>query len=132
VRLHAEFDNYRKRTLKEKADLLKTAGENIMTGILPVIDDFERALEHLSEAGDLAALKEGVELIYSKFSDFLHKNGVKKMDVLGKAFDMDKHEALTTIPATGDEQKDTIVDVIQSGYELGDKVIRYPKVIVAK
>ncbi|GAB6011372.1 nucleotide exchange factor GrpE [Viscerimonas tarda] len=132
LRLHAEFDNYRKRTLKEKTDLLKTAAENVMVGILPVVDDFERALGTISEAKELTAVKEGVDLIYNKFADFLGKNGVKKMDVIGKAFDVDKHEALTTIPAENEASKDKIVDVIQQGYELGDKVIRYPKVIVAK
>lgn len=132
LRLHAEFDNYRKRTLKEKTDLLKTAGERIMVDLLPVVDDFERALENISNSKDIDSAKEGVELIYSKFVDFLLKNGVKKMDVIGQPFDVDKHEAITTIPAENNEMKDKVVDSIQAGYELGDKVIRFPKVIVAK
>ena len=132
LRLHAEFDNYRKRTLKEKTDLLKTAGERVMIDILPVVDDFERAIESISKAEDVDSVKEGVDLIYSKFVDFLLRNGVKKMDVVGLPFDLDKHEAITTIPAADKDSKDKIVDCIQAGYELGDKVIRYPKVIVAK
>lgn len=132
LRLHAEFDNYRKRTLKEKAELIKTANERVLVDMLPVVDDFERALENMSVSTDVTSIKEGVELIYSKFVDFLLKNGVKKMEVLGEPFDFDKHEALTTIPADTADKKDTIVDVIQQGYELGEKVVRFPKVIVAK
>ena len=132
LRLHAEFDNYRKRTLKEKTELLKTASESVITAILPVVDDFERALENISAAKDMDSVKEGVDLIYNKFVDFLQKNGVRKMEVMGQTFDVEKHEALTTIPAENETLKDTIIDVIQQGYELGDKVIRYPKVIVAK
>lgn len=132
LRLHAEFDNYRKRTLKEKAELLKTAGERVIVDILPVLDDFERAIENIETAEDIQSVKTGVELIYNKFADFLLKNGVKKMEVLGQPFDLDKHEAITTIPAQDDSMKDKIVDCIQQGYELGDKVIRFPKVIVAK
>jgi len=132
LRLHAEFDNYRKRTIKEKAELLKTAGERIFIDILPVIDDFERALDNISLSTDVDSVKEGVDLIYNKFMDFLRKNGVKKMDVIGKAFDTEKHDAVTIIPAENNEMKDKIVDVVQTGYELGDKVIRFPKVIVAK
>ncbi len=132
LRLNAEFDNYRKRTLKEKAELLKTGNERVMTEILPVVDDFERALENLGAAKDVDSVKEGIELIYNKFVDFLLKNGVKKMDVIGQPFDVEKHEALTTIPAQSDEMKDKIVDTVQHGYEMGEKVIRYPKVIIAK
>lgn len=132
LRLHAEFDNYRKRTIKEKADLLKTGGERIFVDLLPVVDDFERALENIDKAEDLDAVKEGVTLIYNKFISFLSKNGVKEIDAVGEPFDVDKHEAITTIPATSDDQKDKIIDCVQKGYVLGDKVIRYPKVIVAK
>lgn len=128
LRLHAEFDNYRKRTLKEKADLIKTAGERVIVDLLPVLDDFERALDNI-DSGDT---KEGILLIYNKFVDFLIKNGVKKMEVIGVSFDMDKHEALTTISAESDDMKGKIVDCIQSGYEMNEKVIRFPKVIVAK
>lgn len=132
LRLYAEFDNYRKRTLKEKTDLLKTASEKVMVDILPVVDDFERALDVISKSEDVDSVKHGVQLIYDKFISFLLKNGVKKMDVIGKSFDTEKHEAITTIPATDIESKDKVVDCIQPGYELGDKVIRFPKVIVAK
>ena len=132
LRLYAEFDNYRRRTLKEKAELMKTASEKVMVDILPVVDDFERALENIAKSTDVDAVKQGVELIYDKFVSFLLRNGVKKMEVLGQAFDTEKHEALTTIPAQTEDMKDKIVDCVQVGYELGDKVIRFPKVIVAK
>lgn len=132
LRLNAEFDNYRKRTLKEKADLIKSGGERVIFDLLPVVDDFERALENINSSGDANTLKEGVELIYNKFVDFLLKNGVKKMDVIGQPFDLDKHEALTTIAATDEDMKGKIVDCVQPGYEMNEKVIRFPKVIVAK
>ncbi|NDW18007.1 nucleotide exchange factor GrpE [Dysgonomonas sp. 216] len=132
LRLYAEFDNFRRRTLKEKSELMKTASEKVMVDILPVVDDFERALENIAKSTDVDSAKQGVELIYDKFVNFLLKNGVKKMDVLGEVFDTEKHEALTTIPAQNDDMKDKIIDCIQSGYELGDKVIRFPKVVVAK
>ncbi|NDW10344.1 nucleotide exchange factor GrpE [Dysgonomonas sp. 520] len=132
LRLHAEFDNYRKRTLKEKAELIKSGGERVLSDILPVLDDFERAIETIGKAENLDAVKEGVGLIHNKFVAFLNKHGVKEIETVGQPFDVDKHEALTTIPAQDDSQKDTIVDCVQKGYVLGDKVIRYPKVIVAK
>jgi len=132
LRLQAEFDNYRKRTLKEKADLIKSGGERIILDLLPVVDDFERALENISASSDVDSVKQGVELIYNKFIDFLLKNGVKKMDVIGQPFDVDKHEALTTIPSENEETKGKVVDCVQPGYEMNDKVIRFPKVIVAK
>lgn len=132
LRLHAEFDNYRRRTTKEKSELIKNAGERVIVDLLPVLDDFERALENIKSTSENEATTEGIELIYNKFVNFLLKNGVKKMDVIGQPFDMDKHEALTTIPAENDDMKDKIVDCIQPGYEMGDKVIRFPKVIVAK
>ena len=132
LRLNAEFDNYRKRTLKEKAELLKMGGERVLSDVITVVDDFERALENIDKAEDLAAVKEGVDLIYNKFINFLSKHGVKEIETIGHAFDVDKHEALTTIPAQNEEDKDKVVDCIQKGYMLEDKVIRYPKVIVAK
>lgn len=127
LRLHAEFDNYRKRTIKEKADLLKSGGEKVILGVLPIIDDFERALPLLP-----AEAKEGVELIYNKFKTVLVQNGVKEIDAVGEVFDTERHEAITTIPAANKEQKDRVVDCIQKGYTLNDKVIRFAKVIVAK
>lgn len=127
LRLHAEFDNYRRRTMKEKADLLKTGNEKAILGVLPIVDDFERALPNIPDD-----VKPGIELIYHKFANFLTQNGVKEIQVLGEALDTDKHEAITTIPASSDEDKDKIIDCVQKGYTLNDKVIRFAKVIVAK
>ena len=132
LRLHAEFDNFRKRTVKEKADLIKTGTERVFADLLPILDDFERAIENIANAGDMNAVKEGIGLIHNKFVSFLNKSGVKEIETIGQPFDVDKHEALTTIPAQDESQKDTIVDCVQKGYVLGDRVIRYPKVIVAK
>ncbi|GHV18374.1 protein GrpE [Bacteroidia bacterium] len=132
LRLNAEFDNYRKRTLKEKADLLKSGSERVLVDVIAVVDDFERALENISKTEDIEAVKEGIELIYNKFTGFLTKHGVKEMETIGHPFDLDKHEAITTVPAQSEDDKDKIVDSIQKGYMLDDKVIRYPKVIVAK
>lgn len=132
LRLNAEFDNYRKRTLKEKADILKSGSERVLLDIISVVDDFERALDNISKTEDVEAVKEGLDLIYSKFGTFLTKHGVKEIEAIGQPFDTDKHEAITTVPAQTEEDKDKIVDSIQKGYMLDDKVIRYPKVIVAK
>lgn len=132
LRLNAEFDNYRKRTLKEKAELLKSGSERVLVDIIAVVDDFERALDNVSKAEDVDAVKEGLDLIYNKFKNFLTKHGVKEIETIGQPFDTDKHEALTTVPAQSEEDKDKIVDSVQKGYMLDDKVIRYPKVIVAK
>ena len=132
LRLNAEFDNYRKRTLKEKAELLRSGSEKVLIDIISVIDDFDRALDNISNTEDIEAVREGIELIYNKFNNFLDKHGVKEIETIGQPFDADKHEALTTIPAQSEEDKDKIVDSIQKGYTLDDKVIRYPKVIVAK
>ena len=132
LRLNAEFDNYRKRTLKEKAELLKSGSERVLLDIIAVVDDFERALDNISKTEDIDAVKEGIDLIYSKFSNFLTKHGVKEIETIGHAFDTDKHEAVTTIPAQSEDDKDKIIDSIQKGYTLDDKIIRYPKVIVAK
>ncbi len=132
LRLNAEFDNYRKRTSKEKADLSKTGSEKVLLDVITVVDDFERALDNISTAQDVDAVKEGVDLIYNKFKNFLTKHGVKEVETIGHTFDTDKHEAVTTIPAQAEEDKDKIVDCIQKGYTLDNKVIRYPKVIVAK
>lgn len=132
LRLNAEFDNYRKRTLKEKAELLKSGSERVLVDIISVVDDFERALDNISKTEDIEAVKEGVDLIYSKFRTFLTRHGVKEIEAIGQPFDTDIHEAVTTVPAQSEEDKDKIVDSIQKGYMLDDKVIRYPKVIVAK
>ena len=132
LRLHAEFDNYRKRTLKEKMDIIKSGGEKVLTEMIPLIDDFERALETVQNADDKEAIVEGLELIYTKFVNFINQNGVKEMEAIGKPFDADKFEAITTIPVQDKSQKDMVVDCIQKGYILNDKVIRFPKVIVGK
>ena len=132
MRLSAEFDNYRRRTLKEKMDLTKTAGENIMLKILPVVDDFERAMGSMKEAKDCNAIMEGINLIYNKFKEFIAQQGVQEIEAMDKEFDTDLHEALTKIPATKKKQKGKVVDVIEKGYKLHDKVIRFSKVVVGE
>ncbi|GHV28616.1 protein GrpE [Bacteroidia bacterium] len=131
VRLMAEYDNYRKRTMKEKSDLIKNGGEKTLVGLLPVVDDFQRALETIDKAPDLAAVKEGVDLIYQKFRSYLQQNGVKAIEAIGQPFDADLFEAIATVPAQKEEQKDTVMDDVQTGYILNDKVIRHAKVVVA-
>lgn len=132
LRLQAEFDNFRKRTLKEKMELIKTAGEGLMLNILPVVDDFERALKSIEEAKNSDAVKEGLLLIHKRFIDFIKQNGVKEIEASGQDFDTDLHEAITKIPAPTEEQKGKIVDVIQKGYLLNDKVIRFAKVVIGE
>lgn len=132
LRLQAEFDNFRRRTLKEKADLIKSGGESVLTGILPVIDDFERAIESLKDISDDDAGKQGTILIYTKFKEFLKLNNVKEIDALHQDFDVDHHEAITKIPAQEKKLKGKVVDIIQKGYLLNDKVIRYAKVVVGE
>ena len=132
LRLHAEYDNYRKRTLKEKMEIIKTGGEKVLTEMIPLIDDFERALETVQNAEDKKAIVEGLELIYSKFISFINRHGVKEMEAIGEPFDADKFEAITTIPVEDKSQKDMVVDCVQKGYILHEKVIRFPKVIVGK
>lgn len=132
LRLSAEFDNYRKRTLKEKMELTKSAGEQILSRILPVMDNFERALKSMEIAKDVPALREGVELIYANFKDFLAQNGVKEMECLHADFDPELQEAVTQIPAPTEELKGKVVDCVQKGYTLYDKVIRFPKVVVGE
>ncbi len=132
LRLIAEYDNYRKRTLKEKAELIKSGGEKILVGLLPVIDDFERALENInsvSQAQD--SLVEGVELIYNKFMSFLNQNGVHVLETKDKEFDADLFDAIATIPVDDDSMKGKVIDCVQKGYTLNDKVIRHAKVVVA-
>lgn len=132
IRLSAEFDNYRKRTLREKIDLTKSAGEGVMVTILPVIDDFDRAMNSLRDTENCSAVKEGLQLIYNKIGDFLRQNGVSEMDVLDKPFNADIHEAITNMAVEDDGRKGKVIDVIQKGYMLNDKVIRYPKVVVGE
>jgi molecular chaperone GrpE len=132
IRLQAEFDNYRKRTLKEKMDLIKTGGETVLIKILPVVDDMERALTAFNEMQEDNPLKIGILLIYSKFKDFLKQNGVLEIDAKEKDFDTDLHEAVTKIPAPTEELKGKVVDVIQKGYTMNEKVIRFAKVVIGE
>jgi molecular chaperone GrpE len=132
IRLQAEFDNYRKRTLKERMELLKTASESLLISILPVIDDFDRAVQTLDNVEEVGHLKDGVMLIYNKFQDFLKQNGVKEIEAKEQPFDTDLHEAITKIPAPSKELKGKIVDVVQKGYYLNDKVIRFSKVVIGE
>ncbi len=132
LRLSAEFDNYRKRTLKEKIDLTRAAGEQIMLNLLPVVDDFERGIKNLNESQEINAVKEGMILIYNKFRSFLNQNGVKEIDAKDKEFDVDLHEAVTKIPAPNKELKGKVIDIIQKGYIMNEKVIRFSKVVVGE
>jgi molecular chaperone GrpE len=132
LRLSAEFDNYRKRTLREKMELIRTANESVMRNILPVIDDFERAMKSIEMGMDFEATKEGILLIYNKFNDFIKQNGVKEVDAMGMEFSTDLHEAVTKVPAPSEDLKGKIIDVIQKGYLLNDKVIRFAKVVVGE
>ncbi|MDR1544983.1 MAG: nucleotide exchange factor GrpE [Prevotellaceae bacterium] len=132
LRLMAEYDNYRRRTMKEKTDIVKTAGEKILIDILPVIDDFERGLKAISETSDINAAKEGIELIYSKFQTFLAQNGVKVIETENQNFDVDFHEAITAIPAPSENLKGKIIDCVSKGYTLNDRVIRFSKVVVGE
>lgn len=130
--LMAEFDNFRKRTLKEKSEIIKNGAENAMRDLLPVIDDFERALKAIDENSEADSLKKGVDLIYNKFLKYLEKNGVKPIDSTGTDFDTELHEAVTTFPATDESQKGKIIDTVQKGYTLNDKVLRHAKVVVGQ
>ena len=132
IRLSAEFDNYRKRTLREKIELKKTAGEDILKNIIPVIDDFERALKQVESTQDCVAVKSGIDLIYNKFLMFLKQQGVKEIDAVNKEFDVDLHEAITKIPAPDESLKGKVVDVVEKGYFLNDKVMRFSKVVVGE
>lgn len=132
LRLHAEFDNFRKRTLKEKADLIKHGGERVLLDVISLVDDFERALVILHEAENKEAMLEGMNLIYGKFTNFLKQHGVKEIEAIGQPFDADRFEAVTTIPVQDESQRGTIVDCIMKGYALNEKIIRFPKVIVGE
>ena len=132
LRLLAEFDNYRKRMLKEKADLLKNGGENVLVNILPLVDDFERALKAIETSDDIEAVKEGIHLIYGKFVDFLNKNNVKEIPTENVEFNTQYHEAVSKIPAPSEELKGKVIECLSKGYTLNDKVIRYAKVVVGE
>lgn len=131
LRLFAEFENYRKRTAKERLELFKTASQELMTALLPIADDMDRALSELKKSEDAENLQ-GFELIYLKFNDILKAKGLTPIDVkIGDKFDSENHEAITQIKADKKDKKGTVVDVVEKGYKLGEKVIRYPKVVVA-
>lgn len=132
LRLSVEFDNYRKRTMKEKAELILNGGEKSISSILPIVDDFERALKNMETATDVAAVKEGVELIYNKFMSVLGQNGVKVIETKEQPLDTDYHEAIAVIPAPNEALKGKILDCVQTGYILNDKVIRHAKVVVGE
>lgn len=132
LRLSAEFDNFRKRTMKEKAELIMNGGEKTVVSILPVLDDMERALATMEKATDVASVREGVELIYQKFLKTLAQNGVKQIETEGQELDTDYHEAIAIVPSPSKEQKGKIMDCVQKGYQLNDKVIRHSKVVVGE
>lgn len=130
--LMAEFDNYRKRTVKEKAELIKNGGEKAMLGLLPVIDDFERAIDAIDKSSDVEGLKEGVDLIYNKFMKYLESQQVKPMESTGTDFDADIYEAVTTFPAPDESMKGKVIDTVQKGYTINEKVLRHAKVVVGQ
>jgi molecular chaperone GrpE len=132
IRIMAEFDNFRKRSLKERMELMKSAGEDILVNILPIMDDFERGLQVMETSKDVEAVKLGVQLIYNKFKEFLTQRGVKPIEALKLDFNVDEHEAITKIPAPDESLKGKVVDVVQKGYYLNDKVIRYAKVVIGE
>ena len=132
LRLSAEFDNYRKRTLREKIELSKYAGENLLLSFLPIMDDFERALKHIDSTTDCTALKDGIDIMYVKFSDFLKQNGIKEIESLNTNFNVDLHEAVAKVPIQEEDKKGKVVDVVLKGYYLQDKVLRFAKVIVGE
>lgn len=130
LRLYSEFDNYRKRTIKEKIEMSKTASEEVITDLLPVLDDFERAMKSFESTDSVDALKEGVQLIFSKFRNILASKGLQAIPALGEPFDTDHQEAIAHIPAPSEDLKNKVVDELQKGYKLNDKVIRFAKVVI--
>ena len=132
IRLSAEFDNYRKRTLREKIELSKYASEDTLLKIIPLMDDFERALQHMETATEPGAIKNGIDLIYLKFSEFLKQNGIKEIEALNSNFNVDLHEAVSKVPVVENDLKGKVVDVVLKGYYLQDKVLRFSKVVVGE
>ena len=130
--LMADFDNFRKRTMKEKAEILKNGAESAMKGLLPIVDDFERGLDAIKDSTDAESVKEGMMLIYNKFVKYLEQNGVKVMETSGADFDPDNHEAVAMIPADSEEKRNKVVDTVTKGYTMNGKVIRHAKVVVAQ
>lgn len=132
MRLHAEFDNFRKRTIRERSDLIKGASSELIENLIPVLDDFDRAMAANEDNDDLEAVKEGFKLIHHKLYHQLQQKGLKPMDSKGKAFDVDEHEALTQIPAPSEDLKGKVVEVVEKGYLLNDRILRYAKVVVGQ
>lgn len=130
--LMAEFDNFRKRTLKEKSEIIKNAGENVLKGLLPIMDDFERGIKASETSGDSEAMKEGIILIYNKLKKYLAQNGVKEFDPNDDTFDTEKHEAISVVPVPDESKKGKILDTVEKGYMINDKVLRHAKVVVAQ
>jgi len=130
LRLYSEFDNFRKRSIKEKADIIKAGGEDVFKAVLPVIDDFERAMKAAENATDIAAVSEGISLIYNKFKNTLKQKGLEEMEAAGKVFDADIMEAITSIPSPTEDMKGKVIDEVEKGYSLNGKVIRYAKVVI--
>lgn len=130
--LMAEFENFRKRTLKEKAELIKNGGEKVLKGLLPILDDFERGIKASAEATDAKAVLEGMELIYNKLKQYLEQNGVKEMDPSDDTFDTERHEAISVVPVPDEEKKGKILDTVQKGYTINGKVLRHAKVVVGQ
>ena len=132
LRLYSDFDNFRKRTIKEKGDLISSASSGVIKDLLPILDDFERAIQSNENTEDLAGLKEGFQLIFNKMKNILQAKGLKPMECQGDKFDMDLHEAITNIPAPSEEEKGKVIDVVEKGYYLNEKVLRYAKVVVGQ
>lgn len=132
ARLFAEFDNYRKRTSKERVELIQTASQAVILKLLPVLDDFDRALTAMSTAQDIESVKQGVDLVNNKFRKILENEGLKEMNVIGEPFDADFQEAITAIPSPTEDMKNKVIDVVEKGYSLNDKVIRYAKVVIGQ
>lgn len=130
TRLYSEFDNFRKRTAKEKRELMDTAGEDVFKSMLPVIDDFERAIKSNAEATDVKSVNDGVQLVYNKFKSTLNQKGLAEMKSIGEIFNPDIHEAITNIPAPSEEMKGKVVDELEKGYSLNGKIIRFAKVVI--
>ncbi len=132
LRLYSEFDNYKKRTSKERLELFKTAGQDIITSLLPVLDDFDRTMKVLDGSNDIQAIKEGIQLVHSKFKGILEHQGLQSFSAINQEFDADLHEAITNIPAPTDDMKGKVIDEVEKGYKLHDKLIRFAKVVVGE
>lgn len=132
LRLNADFDNFRKRTLKEKMDLVKNGGADVLQGFLPSLDDIERSMKYINETDEIEALREGVNIIFNSLREFLRQRGIEEIEAINQPFNTNFHEAVSQIPAPNDELKGKVIDVIQKGYKLNDKILRIAKVVVAQ